>query len=279
MLSASPSFRANCGDLAVHAQRHALLDVLEVARRRRLSPRCPASSAPRSSAARAACASTSAWKRTRHSLASTPRHVGAPVDLRAAVGRRASRRPSASVTLSVAGGSGRCTSFGVAPRSPGARARRGPSRAARSSPCTRRCRRGTGRARARTRSRDRTAPGSPARSRSRRWFAVRTMTSVAGMPSLLEHRHDERRLVFAVAEAAREDLRAPVRLEAVDAELERHVARLLRRRSRRSRAPSRASVLQALRSAPRRGGAPRRPATNWSLTRPQYQRPISSHDL
>ena len=43
----------------------------------------------------------------------------------------------------------------------------------------------------------------------------------------VEHRDDERRLVFAVAEAAREDLRAAVRLEAVDPELERDVARLL----------------------------------------------------
>ena len=110
-----------------------------------------------------------------------------------------------------------------------------------STPCTRPCRRGRGRATARTRSRGRTARGSPGSvSKSPLFAGPHDDDASPWMPSALQHRHDERRLVFAVAEPAREDLRAAVRLEAVDAELERDVAGLLRRRSRRRRAPSRA---------------------------------------
>ena len=59
----------------------------------------------------------------------------------------------------------------------------------------------------------------------------------SGDAGLLEHGHDERRLVFAVAPAARERVRAGSRLVAVDPELQRDIARLAARLRRRWRAP------------------------------------------
>ena len=185
----------------------------------------------------------------RRSSAAATRRRSSPCRL--VVERRAPRRPSASsrrstcarLTCAVGSLSGSGHELGVAlvhQQAERALIHRGQLASSR---CTRRCRRGTGRARARRRWRGRTARGSPAPSESRRAVRVRTSTIVDGMPSSSSMRDDERRLVLAVAPAARDRLHAAARLEAVDAELERDVARVLDHLVVDGLAPSRASVV------------------------------------
>ena len=221
-----PRARANCGTFPRTRRRHPLLDVLEVAGvdRRHLAA---GEQRPRSSAARAACASTRRGSAratrtprrpltaSRHSTCAAPSAASVAstlcdADARASPADRAGARASALPSL---------TCIASAPRSIAGQLER--------ARCTRPCRRGRGRATARTRSRDRTARGSPGVVSMSPLFAGAHDDERRLDAERAEHRDDERRLVFAVAEAAREDLRAPVRLEAVDPELERHVARLL----------------------------------------------------